>query len=94
MILTQREIASMLDVCGILDAGLDLAIADMPGANRLTLLAAPELERLMIGECIRHALTGAKARGVNRKGAIPSKRSRTRLPQRPAPRHCAPHIER
>jgi len=48
--------------------GFDLAIADMPGANRLTLhvlAAAAEHERHMIGERTRHALAAAKNCGVN-----------------------------
>jgi DNA invertase Pin-like site-specific DNA recombinase len=47
--------------------GFDLAIADMAGANRLTLhvlAAAAEHERHMIGERTRHALAAAKARGT------------------------------
>jgi DNA invertase Pin-like site-specific DNA recombinase len=55
-------IATLMD-----SKGFDLAIADMPGANRLTLhvlAAAAEHERHMIGERTRHALAAAKARGV------------------------------
>jgi DNA invertase Pin-like site-specific DNA recombinase len=55
-------IATLMD-----SRGFDLAIADMPRANRLTLhvlAAAAEHERHMIGERTRHALAAAKARGV------------------------------
>ena len=55
-------IATLMD-----SKGFDLAIADMPGANRLTLhvlAAAAEHERHMIGERTRHALAAAKARGI------------------------------
>jgi hypothetical protein len=48
--------------------GFDLAIADMPRANRLTLhvlAAAAEHERHMIGERTRQALAAAKARGTS-----------------------------
>ena len=47
--------------------GFDLAIADMPGANRLTLhvlAAAAEHERHAIGDRTKQALAAAKARGV------------------------------
>jgi DNA invertase Pin-like site-specific DNA recombinase len=45
--------------------GFDLAIADMPGANRLTLhVFAAEHERHAIGDRTKHALAAAKARGV------------------------------
>ena len=55
-------IATLMD-----SKGFDLGIADMPGANRLTLhvlAAAAEHERHMIGERTRHALAAAKARGI------------------------------
>src|SRR5262245_20387959 len=55
-------IATLMD-----SKGFDLAIADVPGANRLTLhelAAAAEHERHMIGERTRHALAAAKARGI------------------------------
>ena len=49
--------------------GFDLAIADMPGANRLTvhvLAAAAEHERHMIGECTPLALSATKTRDQDR----------------------------
>jgi DNA invertase Pin-like site-specific DNA recombinase len=54
-------IATLMD-----SKGFDLAIADMPGANRLTVhvLAAAGHERHMPGEHTRHALAAAKARGI------------------------------
>jgi DNA invertase Pin-like site-specific DNA recombinase len=55
-------IATLMD-----SKGFDLAIADMPGANRLTLhvlVAAAEHERHMVGERTRQALAAAKVRGI------------------------------
>ena len=55
-------IATLMD-----SKGFDLAIADMPRANRLTLhvlAATAEHERHMIGERTRHVLAAAKARGT------------------------------
>src|SRR5262249_56216347 len=54
----QRRIqAALMD-----SKGFDFTIANMPGANRLTLyvLAAAEHERHMIGERTRPALAGAR----------------------------------
>jgi hypothetical protein len=59
---------SVAFISALMDSrGFDLAIADMPGANRLTLhvlAAAAEHERHMIGERTRHALAVAKARSI------------------------------
>ena len=55
-------IATLMD-----SRGFDLVIADMPGANQLTLhllVAAAEHERHMIGERTRHALSAATASGI------------------------------
>src|SRR5215831_17273715 len=58
---------SVAFISALMDSrGFDLAIADMPDANRLTLhvlAAAAEQERHMIGERTRQALAAAKARG-------------------------------
>ena len=62
--------------------GFDLAIADVPGANRLTLhvlAAVAEHERHMIGERTRHALAAAKDR---RKTARRRGRACTPAPRR------------
>jgi hypothetical protein len=59
---------SVLFFATLMDSrGFDLAIADMPEANRLrlhVLAAAAEHERYMIGKRTRHALAAAKARGI------------------------------
>jgi DNA invertase Pin-like site-specific DNA recombinase len=68
----------------------DLATADMPGANRLTLrvLAAAdaEHERHMIGERTRQALAVAKARGI--KLGNPERRRSIKQRQSSEPRQC------
>jgi len=59
---------SVPSISALMDTrGFDLTIADMPGANRLTLhvlAAAAEHERHMIGERTRNAFAAAKARGI------------------------------
>jgi len=78
-------IATLMD-----SKGFDLAIADMPGANRLTLhvlAAAAEHERHMIGERTRHALAAAKARGIKLGNPEQAKINRARRPR--GLRRCA-----
>jgi Resolvase, N terminal domain len=75
--------------------GFDLAIADMPGANRLTLhvlAAAAEHERHMIGERTRHALAAAKARGVKLGNPEQAKINQAKAAERA--QVLRPHIER
>ena len=75
--------------------GFDLAIADMPGANRLTLhvlAAAAEHQRHMIGERTRHALAAAKARGVRLGNPEQAKINRVKAAARA--QALRPHIER
>ena len=75
--------------------GFDLAIADMPGANRLTLhvlAAAAEHERHMIGERTRHALAAAKARGI--KLGNPKQAEVNREKAAEQAEALRPHIER
>ena len=74
--------------------GFDLAIADMPGANRLTLhvlAAASEHEPHMIGERTRHALA-AKARGIKLGNPKQAKVSRVKAVEQA--QALRPHIER
>ena len=75
--------------------GFDLAIADMPGANRLTLhvlAAAAEHERHMIGERTRHALAAAKARGIKLGNPKQAKINPARAAEQA--QALRPHIER
>jgi len=83
-------IATLMD-----SKGFDLAIADMPGANRLTLhvlAAAAEHERHMIGERTRHALAAAKARGI--KLGNPEQAKINRAKAAAQAQALRPHIER
>ena len=82
-------IATLMD-----SKGFDLAIADMPGANRLTLhvlAAAAEHERHMIGERTQQALAAAKARGVALGNPEQAKINRARAAARA--QVLRPHIE-
>ena len=83
-------IATLMD-----SKGFDLAIADMPGANRLTLhvlAAAAEHERHMIGERTRHALAAAKARGIRLGNPEQAKINQAKAAERA--QALRPHIER
>ena len=83
-------IATLMD-----SKGFELAIADMPGANRLTLhvlAAAAEHERHMIGERTRHALAAAKARGI--KLGNPEQAKINRAKAAAQAQALRPHIER
>jgi DNA invertase Pin-like site-specific DNA recombinase len=75
--------------------GFNLAIADMPGANRLTLhvlAAAAEQERHMIGERTRHALGAAKMRGI--KLGNPKQAEISRASAAEQAQALRPHLER
>src|SRR5215468_7953484 len=92
-------IATLMD-----SRGFDLAIADMPGANRLTLhvlAAAAERERDVIGERTCQALAAAKARGIKLGNPEHARISRAKVdragpdtaPAQRALHQGGPHIE-
>jgi hypothetical protein len=83
-------IATLMD-----SKGFDLAIADIPRANRLTLhvlAAAGEHERHMIGERTQHALAVAKGRGIKLGNTEQAKINRARAAERA--QALRPHLER
>jgi DNA invertase Pin-like site-specific DNA recombinase len=83
-------IATLMD-----SKGFDLATADMPGANRLTLhvlAAAAEHERHMIGERTRHALAADKALGIQL--GNPEQARINRVEAAAQAQALRPHIER
>ena len=85
-----RFIATLID-----SKGFDLTIADMPGANRLTLhvlAAAAEHVRHMIGERTRHALAAAKALGIKLGNPEQAKINRAKAAERA--QALRPHLVR